>query len=59
MFNNTGDPIVQTLFNRLEVVPSLADGIFNITKSRYRRPYALLGPRELLKHVIQTNFTPE
>uniref|UniRef100_A0A1B6E574 Ionotropic glutamate receptor C-terminal domain-containing protein n=1 Tax=Clastoptera arizonana TaxID=38151 RepID=A0A1B6E574_9HEMI len=59
LFNSSGEKSIQSLFNNIEVVNNIASGIKNVTQSRFLRPYALLESKELLKHIVQTNFTPD
>ncbi|XP_033231971.1 ionotropic receptor 21a [Belonocnema kinseyi] len=56
-FNHTtmDDPIATQLFNKLEYVQSIGDGVRNASRA-YFRPYAFLGSRTALEYAVQTDL---
>lgn len=59
LFNESSDPITERLLQTIEIVPTIAEGLRNVSRSRFLRPYAFLGSRGLLKHIVKTNYTDE
>lgn len=57
-YENSSDPVTNALLKKADLIPSVEIGLRNITRSIYWRPYAFLGPKEELKYIIKTNFTP-
>ncbi|KAK3930163.1 Ionotropic receptor 21a [Frankliniella fusca] len=58
-FRNSSDPMVDKLLEDMDTVPHVWDGIVNITRAYFWKPYSFLGSRLYLEHVVQTNYTAE
>lgn len=43
----------------METVPTVWDGLVNMTKAYFWRPYSFLGSRLYLEYVVRTNYTAE
>lgn len=57
-FEDSDDPRVVKLFKKLELVPTVGEGIKNASRA-YFWPYAFLGSQALLEYIVQADFTPE
>ncbi|XP_031348266.1 ionotropic receptor 21a [Photinus pyralis] len=55
-FENSSDPYTTKLLRQVDYVPTVADGIKNIT-SAFFWSYAFLGSRAELDYVVRTNYT--
>ncbi|KAE8740418.1 Ionotropic receptor 21a, partial [Frankliniella occidentalis] len=58
-FRNSSDPMVDRLLEDMDTVPDVWAGIVNITRAYFWKPYAFLGSRLYLEHVVRTNYTAE
>ena len=50
------DPVAMKLFNKLEYVPSIGDGVRNASRA-YFWPYAFLGSRTALEYAAQSDLS--
>ncbi|TMW53488.1 hypothetical protein DOY81_001424 [Sarcophaga bullata] len=57
-FQNSSHEATVRLFNKMEYVSSLEEGIGNVTQSFFWN-YAFLGSRAQLEYMVQANFTKE
>lgn len=58
-FLNSSDPLVNKLLKDMETVPTVWDGLMNMTHAYFWHPYSFLGSRMYLEHVVRTNYTAE
>ncbi|XP_024936966.1 ionotropic receptor 21a isoform X2 [Cephus cinctus] len=56
-FEDIDDPMAQKLLKNIECIPSVEDGVRNVSRA-YFWPYAFLGSKTLLEYIVQANFTP-
>ncbi|XP_016844519.1 ionotropic receptor 21a isoform X1 [Nasonia vitripennis] len=55
--NTTDDPLLQSLFRKMEYLPTLLEGVHNASRA-YFWPYAFLASKTSLEYIIQTDFAP-
>ncbi|KAL3270486.1 hypothetical protein HHI36_021029 [Cryptolaemus montrouzieri] len=56
-FSNSTDPVVEKLMAEVDLVPTIEEGIKNVTKAFFW-PYAFLGSKANLDYYIRTKFVP-
>ncbi|XP_020706796.2 ionotropic receptor 21a [Athalia rosae] len=56
-FQEIDEPKIMKLFRKVELVPTVAEGLKNASRA-YFWPYAFLGSKAMLEYIVQADFTP-
>jgi hypothetical protein len=59
LLENSEDPVARALFKDTDFVPSMTEGIENVTRNVHSdRQSTFLGSKEHLEYIVKTNMTP-